>query len=115
MSVRPIARAAALAGALLFPLAAVRPPVAAGTEAAPASPRAEPRPECRPPSALWLFAAVEEAWGASDAERLAALVDTATVRIALKPGTPPTAAVTRSAAAFLFQDQLRLVKTQQFR
>ena len=65
-------------------------------------------------SPVRLFAAVEEAWLGSDAERLASMVDTAVVRIALKPGTPPTSAVTRSAAAFLFQDQLRLVKTSAF-
>jgi hypothetical protein len=57
---------------------------------------------------------VEEAWSSGDAEALAALVDTASVRIGLKPGTQPTAAITRSSAAFLFQDQLRLVTTRSF-
>jgi len=66
-------------------------------------------------SAIRLFADVEDAWGAESADRLAALVDTTVVRIALKPGTPLTSAVTRGAAAFLFQDQLRLVVTQSFR
>ena len=37
------------------------------------------------------------------------------MRIALKPGSTPTSAVTRTAAAFLFQDQLRLVSTRSFR
>jgi hypothetical protein len=65
-------------------------------------------------SAIRLFAGVEEAWAASDAERLAALLDTTAVRIAIKPGTPLTSAQTRVAAAFLLQDQLRLVHTQAF-
>ena len=66
-------------------------------------------------SPLKLFAAVEDAWIASDAERLADMVDTTVVRITLDPGAPPTSAVTRNAALFLFRDQLRLVKTQSFR
>ena len=66
-------------------------------------------------SAIHLYAGVEEAWAASDAERLAGLVDTTVVRIALKPGSSPTSAVTRTAAAFLFQDQLRLVSSRSFR
>lgn len=66
-------------------------------------------------SAIRLFAHVEEAWSAGSADRLAELVDTTVVRIALKPGSPLTSAVTRSAAAFLFQDQLRLVSTVSFR
>ena len=61
-----------------------------------------------------LFAAVEEAWSSGDADGLADLVDTTSVRIGLKPGATPTAAMTRSAAAFLFQDQFRLVTTQSF-
>lgn len=65
-------------------------------------------------SPVLLFAAVEEAWEASDSERLASLVDTTVVRVSVTPGTPPTSALTRSAAAFLFQDQLRLVKTRSF-
>jgi len=119
---------------LLIPIA-----LAAVAIASPAAPNAEPAPPTTPPSsdarsappetapapeparseircatALQLFAAVEDAWFRSDAERLAALVDTASVHIAVKPGAPPAAAVTRSAAAFLFHDQLRLVKTQAF-
>jgi len=66
-------------------------------------------------SAIRLYSGIEEAWAASDAERLAGLVDTTVVRIALKPGSSPTSAVTRTAAAFLFQDQLRLVSTRSFR
>jgi hypothetical protein len=116
MSVGRIIRLATLACVILSAISAawVRPSVAetaAAQNPAPAESRAEPRPT----SALWLFAAVEEAWVASDAERLAALVDTSSVRIAVKPGTPPAAALTRGAAAFLFQDQLRLVKTREFR
>jgi len=86
---------------------AVTPYVCAG--------QTETRAETAPGSAIRLFAAVEEVWGASDAERLAALLDTTSVRIAVKPGTPLTSAQTRVAAAFLLQDQLRLVRTQDFR
>ena len=83
---------------------------------------AEPSPDVPAPpdrareaeSPVRLFAAVEEAWSSSDAERLAMLVDTTVVRVSVTPGSPPTTALTRSAAAFLFQDQLRLVKTQSF-
>ena len=116
MSVRSMVRVVALAASLVFAganPAMGAPPPAESTPAPP--PSLEARPDARAASALRLFAAVEEAWIASDAERLAALVDTSTVRIALKPGTPPTAALTRGAASFLFQDQLRLVKTRQFR
>ena len=77
-------------------------------ETAPPVPRAEDSP-------LKLFAAIEDAWAASDAERLADMVDTTVVRITLDPGAPPTSAVTRNAALFLFRDQLRLVKTKSFR
>ena len=75
---------------------------------------ATPLAPLRADSPVWVFAGLEEAWMANDPERLAALVDTATVRIALKPGSPPTSAMTRSAAAFLFRDQLRLVNTTSF-
>lgn len=75
---------------------------------------ADQHPLLRNATAVQLFAAAEEAWATGDAEGLAALVDTTRVRIGLKPGATPTAAMTRSAAAFLFQDQLRLVTTQTF-
>ncbi len=95
--------------------------VAIGAAAtAPAPARAEAPPPAEAPPALsnvtptQLFAAVEEAWSSGDAETLAALVDTTSVRIGLKPGAQPTAAMTRSSAAFLFQDQLRLVTTRSF-
>jgi len=89
---------------------------------APPPPPPSPAPDVRaeltvlPPTAtpLQLFAAVEESWIAGNAGVLASLVDTTQVRIGLKPGSTPTAAVTRSAAEFLFQDQLRLVTTQSF-
>jgi hypothetical protein len=87
-------------------------------EAAPASPAAPatvPVVESPTDTPAALFAAVEEAWIHADGDRFAALVDTTEVRIALKPSEPPTAAVTRTAAAFLFQDQIRLVKTKEFR
>lgn len=76
--------------------------------------RVELRPLLRNATPIQLFAAAEEAWSTGDAEGLAALVDTTSVRIGLKPGSTPTAAMTRSAAVFLFQDQLRLVTTQSF-
>ncbi len=99
-----------LSGSLLAVLLAT--PLARADEA--------PTPEVPPPSRnaedspLRLFAAVEEAWLASDADRLAGLVDTTTVRITLEPGSPPTSAITHNAALFLFRDQLRLVKTLSF-
>ncbi|TMQ61673.1 MAG: hypothetical protein E6K77_09750 [Candidatus Eisenbacteria bacterium] len=88
--------------------------LAAGTPEAPPSTAADPRSELGPLTAVRLFADVEGAWAASDAERLASLVDTTAVRIAVKPGAPLTAALTRVAAAFLLQDQLRLVRTLSF-
>ncbi len=86
------------------------PPVASPVQPAPAP--AVPAP---PATALQLFADVEEAWAASDAERLGALVDTTSVRISVKPDAPPTAAMNRVAATFLFQDPMRLVRTTSFR
>lgn len=89
---------------------------ASAAEGPPAPLAGEDRPvESHAPTALRLIAAAEEAWVASDAERLASLVDTTAVRIAVKPGAPLATALTRVAAAFLFQDQLRLVQTQGFR
>ena len=88
----------------------------AGAQAATPAPTASVLPsDPGETSAIHLYAGIEEAWAASDAERLAGLVDTTVVRIALKPGSSPTSAVTRTAAAFLFQDQLRLVSTRSFR
>ena len=103
---------AVLTSGLLLAAPAARPACAAEA----------PVPEPTPPAArtsedspLKLFAAVEDAWLASDADRLADMVDTTTVRITLEPGSPPTSAVTHNAALFLFRDQLRLVKTKSFR
>ena len=98
-----------IAAALLFAVLVLASPAIVTSPAVAASP---PVAEESP---LRLLASLEEAWLASDAERLASLVDTTSVRIGIKPGVPPAAAVTRNAAAFLFQDQLRLVKTQDFR
>jgi len=81
---------------------------------APAVTAAEPRAEAASLSAIRLFAGVEEAWASTDVERLTSLLDTTAVRIAIKPGAPLTSALTRVAAAFLMQDQLRLVHTQEF-
>jgi hypothetical protein len=103
----------ALLAAWLGPVgaAAAPPPV-------PTSPQ-EAGPPASPPAptatALRLFTAVETAWAASDAEGLASLVDTTGVRIAVKPSAPPTAALNRVSAAFLFQDPMRLVRTREFR
>ena len=108
----------AFAIVVLLSLASLLSPTvrASTADERPASDAAEARPAPEgAPTALRLFVRVEEAWAASDAERLAALVDTTSVRIAVKPGAPLAAALTRVAAAFLFQDQLRLVKTQGFR
>jgi hypothetical protein len=76
---------------------------------APDAPSPEP-----PKTPVALFFAVEEAWIKADGERFASLVDTTAFRIALKPGEAPTSAVTRTAAAFLFQDQVRLTATKAF-
>jgi len=107
-----------LAAGAMSPARADVPPPAPPPTAPPVSegePRVEPRPVPPNATALQLFTSVEAAWSMGDAEALAALVDTTQVRIGLKPGSTPTAAMTRSAATFLFQDQLRLVKTQSFR
>jgi len=101
--------AVAVSSLLARPAAADPPPPAPEITQSPA-----PTGPFRADSAVWVFAAVEDAWMAGDTDRLAALVDTATVRVALKPGTPPTSAMTRSAVAFLFRDQLRLVNTTSF-
>jgi hypothetical protein len=91
-----------------------RSALAAGSTETPPPAAAEARAEAGAATPIRLFADVEEVWAASDAERLASFVDTTGVRIAVKPGAPLTAALTRVAAAFLLQDQLRLVRTQGF-
>lgn len=102
----------ALLAAWLGPVrAAAAPPTPISPQEA-APPVAAPAP---PATALRLFTAVETAWAASDAEGLASLVDTTVVRIAVKPGAPPTSALNRVSAAFLFQDPMRLVRTREFR
>ena len=88
--------------------------LAAAAPETPPAPPPEIRSEPGPVTAIRLFSIIEEAWAASDTERLASLVDTTVVRIAVKPGAPLTSAITRVAAAFLLQDQLRLVRTQAF-
>ncbi len=97
------------------PARAQAPAEAAPAPASPAQSSPAVPPNQIADSAILLFAHVEEAWGKAGADRLAELVDTTVVRIALKPGSPLTSAVTRNAAAFLFQDQLRLVSTVSFR
>jgi hypothetical protein len=89
--------------------------ILSATAAAAGVARAEPPADQAPTSAIRLFARVEEAWTASDAARLASLLDTTAVRIAIKPSSPLTSALTRVAAAFLLQDQLSLVRTDEFR
>lgn len=66
------------------------------------------------PTPLQLFAAAENAWNDVDANSLASLCDSSTVRVALKPGSPPASAPTLGAVAFLIQDQLRLVVSRRF-
>ncbi|HEU4725394.1 MAG TPA: hypothetical protein VFU59_08880, partial [Candidatus Eisenbacteria bacterium] len=63
---------------------------------------------------LQLFAAVERAWSGADANALASLCDSAVVRVAMKPGSPPATAPTLGAVAFLIHDQLRLVVSHRF-
>ena len=113
-----------LARCLAVVILAGWPAVATAASAATAPPASPEPPQVAVPpvtapapaaNALQLFAEVEQAWAVSDAERLASLVDTTCVRIALKPGAPPTTAMNRVSAAFLFQDPMRLVKTSQFR
>ncbi len=94
------------------------PPPASTSQVQPSNTAGLLPPASPPPAdstALQLFASVEAAWSALDADRLASMVDTTVVRIALKPGAPLASAMTRTAAAFLFQDQLRLVETRAFR
>jgi hypothetical protein len=116
-----IACAPGMASTVAAESAPLAQPPAAGTTPPPARPDQPPATFLPPGEAavpatpVRLFAAVEEAWIASSAERLAALVDTTRVRIALKPGAEPSTAVTRGAAAFLFQDPMRLVQTREFR
>ena len=97
-----------------FPLAAI---LAGGYGAAPAfADSTTPEPVVSAPNAtpLQLFAAVERAWNGADANALASFCDSAVVRVALKPGSPPATAPTLGAVAFLIQDQLRLVVSRRF-
>ena len=100
----------ALAACLLAVSAAILLPVAA-LASEPAAP-ISPSPQATPAQ---LMAALERAWTAGDANTIASLCDSATVRIALKPGAPPAAAPTLNAVAFLIHDQLDLVVSRQFR
>lgn len=104
MRLFPVAPVLLLTAAVSFADEPVAPP--------PAAPAPPPESAMATPAAL--FAAIEGCWIQADGECFASLVDTTAVRIALKPGESPTAAVTRTAAAFLFQDQIRLVKTKEF-
>jgi hypothetical protein len=76
------------------------------------APSVRPSPQRTPAQ---LFAAAERAWIAGDAAALAALCDSASVRIAIKPGGSPAAAPTLRGVAFLIRDQLHLVATREFR
>ena len=96
-----------------LPVATLAVAQSGATEPSPETP-SHPERMREAESPVKLFAFVEEAWSVSDSERLASLVDTTVVRVSVTPGSPPTTALTRSAAAFLFQDQLRLVKTRSF-
>ena len=98
-----------LAAVLLAVTAAVIPPVAA--RSSDQTPSVSPAPQATPAQ---LMAALERAWTAGDTNAIASLCDSATVRIALKPGAPPAAAPTLNAVAFLIHDQLDLVVSRQF-
>jgi len=101
----------------LLPVAAFtvtpRPAVAAEPSEAPESLTPAPQPSPQP-SPVQLFAALERAWRAGGANAIASLCDSTTVRIALKPGSPPATAPTLSAVAFLIHDQLDLVVLRRF-
>lgn len=114
--IRSLPALAVMVALALAPAARAQGPASPSSDEKPEEPRLETPalPASGPATPVRLFAAVEEAWIAGNAEAFAALVDTTAVRIALKPGATPTAAPTRSAAAFLFQDQLRLVTSQTF-
>jgi len=99
-----------LAAVLLAVTAAVITPVAALSSDQ--TPSVSPAPQATPAQ---LMAALERAWTAGDTNAIASLCDSATVRIALKPGAPPAAAPTLNAVAFLIHDQLDLVVSRQFR
>ena len=93
----------ALLAALLLPVAAL---------ASDPAPTVSPSPQATPAQ---LMAALEKAWMAGDTNVIASLCDSASVRIALKPGAPPAAAPTLNAVAFLIHDQLDLVVSREFR
>jgi hypothetical protein len=114
MRSRPVTLLRTLLLACLASGAFVAAAVSEGSAPAAGAPETPPPAEAGASTAIRLFADVETGWAASDAEQLASLVDTTAVRIAVKPGAPLTAALTRVAAAFLLQDQLRLVRTQGF-
>jgi len=61
----------------------------------------EIRADSGPVTAIRLFSIVEEAWAASDTDRLTSLVDTTVVRIAVKPGTPLTSALVLTSVLLL--------------
>jgi len=117
MRIRRPRRAHPRAAVLLIALLAASalhawPPRSANAADEPAAP--EWIPATPQPSPIQLAAAVERAWSAGDANALAALCDSASVRIALKPGAPPATAPTLKAVAFLIHDQLDLVVTRRF-
>jgi hypothetical protein len=100
-----------LTATLLATLAALVLAVAA-LASADSTAAVSPSPQATPAQ---LVATLEKAWMAGDANAIASLCDSATVRIALKPGAPPAAAPTLNAAAFLIHDQLDLVASREFR
>jgi hypothetical protein len=105
--------AAVSLAAVLLPAAAfdVTPRWAFAAEPAANGEWLAPAPQ---PSPVQLFAALERAWGTGDANAIASLCDSASVRIALKPGSPPATAPTLNAVAFLVHDQLDLVVSRRF-
>jgi len=98
-----------LAAVLLFASGAPRAVIAATDPGS-----AEPVVPAPQPTPVQLLAAVERAWIGADANTLASLCDSAVVRVALKPGSPPATAPTLGAVAFLIHDQLQLVVSRRF-
>ncbi len=107
-------RPATLFLAATFLISAVAPRLAHAVGAAPDPGFTAPVAPAPQPTPVQLFAAVERAWIGAESNALASLCDSAIVRVALKPGSPPATAPTLGAVAFLIHDQLRLVVSRRF-
>ncbi len=107
-------RPAALFLAAIILIFAGAPRTGYAAVAAPDPAFAEPVVPAPQPTPVQLFAAVERAWIGAESNALASFCDSAVVRVALKPGSPPATAPTLGAVAFLIHDQLRLVVSRRF-